>query len=104
MPHRRDLQRRGLHCAGCLTAAAGRLALEAGVSLCASVATLAVVVLCFLLVHYQVPENRTLSDLLMFGAGALLAALFRAHSKRVRHTAEFTAQHVQKQWDAAEAV
>lgn len=60
--------------------------------------------MCFLLVHYQVPQNRTLSDLLMFGAGALLTALFRAHSKRVRQTAEFTTLHVQKQWDAADAV
>lgn len=41
------------------------------------------VILCFLLVHYQVPQNRATSDLLMFGAGALLAALFRAHRKGV---------------------
>lgn len=65
------------------------------------------VTLCFLLVHYQVPENRTLSDLLMFGAGALLTALFRAHSKRVGRTASAVSTSLGKlasEWDAREGV
>lgn len=99
MPRRREAARRALRCAGCSTASAARVILGVLVSLCASLATLAVVVLCFLLVHYQLPQNRVTSDLLMFGAGALLAALYRTSGKTLRRSLDLAAAGA-SQWHA----
>lgn len=74
------------------------MALGIAVSLCASLATLAIVVLCFLLVHYQVPQNRVTSDLLMFGAGALLAALYRSSGSRLRRSLDLAALEASGRW------
>lgn len=90
-PRRQGAALRGLRCAGCTTAATARVVLGIAVSLCASLATLAVVVLCFLLVHYQVPQNRVTSDLLMFAAGAALAALYRAGGRKLRYSLDLAA-------------
>ena len=75
------------------------VALGIAVSLCASLATLAIVVLCFLLVHYQVPQDKLTSDLLMFGAGALLAALYRGSGKKLRYSLDLAAMDAAK-WGA----
>ena len=56
-------------------------------------------VLCFLLVHYQVPQDKLTSDLLMFGAGALLAALYRGSGKKLRYSLDLAAMDAAK-WGA----
>lgn len=97
MPRPRAPAARGLRFAACTSAATLRVALAILLSLCASLATAAVVALCFVLVHYQVPQNKLTSDLLMFAAGAALAALYRTGGRKLQYALDRTAAGA---WDA----